>query len=91
MARNAAIALGNSGDHRAEPILLGLLRHHDEPLARGHAAAALRNLLGDSARRPLLDTLTVETDPYVREEIISAAEGVPFGIESGQESHIELL
>jgi epoxyqueuosine reductase len=91
MARNAAIALGNSGDARAEPILLELLRRHDEPLARGHAASALRNLLGDAARRPLIDALAVETDPYVRDEIVTAAEGVPFGLESGQDAHIEML
>jgi epoxyqueuosine reductase len=91
MARNAAIALGNSGDARAEPILLELLGGHDEPLARGHAASALRNLLGDAARRPLIDALAVETDPYVRDEIVTAAEGVPFGLESGQDAHIEML
>jgi HEAT repeat protein len=69
MARNAAIALGNSRDQRAEPILLSLLRRHDEPLARGHAAVALRHLVGEEAVTPLRAAWAGETDAYVREEI----------------------
>lgn len=72
MARNAAIALGNSRAERAAPILRWMLREHDEPLARGHAAWALQHLLGDDARHDLDLARRVEQDPYVREEIEDA-------------------
>lgn len=72
LARNAAIALGNSGDPRAEPILLRMLREHDEPLARGHAAWALGHLCGDAARPALMRQATVERDATVLEEIQAA-------------------
>lgn len=67
-ARNAAIALGNSGDPRAEPLLkLGL--EHDEPLVRGHAAWGLKHLLGDDGHKRLSVALQCETDAWVQEEI----------------------
>jgi epoxyqueuosine reductase len=69
MSRNAAVALGNSGSPQAEPLLLDMLVKHDEPLARGHAAVALRQLTGDAAVRPLQRALAQETDSYVRSEI----------------------
>lgn len=69
LARNAAIALGNSGDERAEPILVELLRSHDEPLARGHAAVALRQLAGEAAVPELRRVERSERDDYVRTEI----------------------
>jgi epoxyqueuosine reductase len=69
MARNAAIALGNSRAPSAEPILIAMLQRHDEPLARGHAAFALRQLIGQDAARPLRAAWSHEADPYVRGEI----------------------
>jgi epoxyqueuosine reductase len=69
MARNAAVALGNSGDSRAEPILLRMLREHDAPLARGHAAGALKHLTGDASHRPLERARRHEHDEYARYEI----------------------
>lgn len=72
MARNAAIALGNSHDERAEPILTEMLLSHDEPLARGHAAVALRQLMGSSAGPVLLRAERSERDDYVRTEIALA-------------------
>lgn len=74
MARNAAVALGNSADERAEPILLAMLQTHDESLARGHAAWALRHLTGEHARKHLEPALARETDRGVREEITWAIE-----------------
>jgi len=76
LARNAAIALGNSGDPRAEPILLRMLAEHDEPLARGHAAWALGRLLGDEARPALNRHAAVERDELVIEEIHATLEFV---------------
>lgn len=72
MARNAAIALGNSRDERAEPILTTMLLTHDEPLARGHAAAALRQLTGPASRRALHRAERCEHDGYVKSEIALA-------------------
>jgi len=74
LARNAAIALGNSQDARAEPILISLLTTHDEPLARGHAAIALRQFNSDDAFKTLHTAWSQERDKYVREEIERALE-----------------
>jgi epoxyqueuosine reductase len=72
LARNAAVALGNSGDPRAEPILERMLYHHDTPLARGHAAWGLGQLLGSAARGALERARVTERDAYVREELDAA-------------------
>lgn len=72
MARNAAVALGNSADPRAESILERTLRRHDEPLARGHAAWAITHLTGGGARSALRAALRDESDELVREEIRQA-------------------
>lgn len=72
MARNAAIALGNSGDVRAEQILTWMLRCHDEPLARGHAAWALNHLTEAGSQAELRRALASETTPSVRDEIHQA-------------------
>lgn len=72
MARNAAIALGNTGDPRAEEPLTIALRDHDERLVRGHAAVALRQLLDDAATTELNRARQAETDPYVQFEIDTA-------------------
>lgn len=69
LARNAAIALGNSGDPRAEPILQKMLVSHDEPLARGHAAWGLAHLSGTESRRLLNCRLSAEPAPEVIDEI----------------------
>jgi epoxyqueuosine reductase len=74
MARNAAIALGNSGDERAIPILETMLHSHDEPLARGHAAWALGHLTGQDALQALRDAYARELEPDVRGEIEWAME-----------------
>ncbi len=75
LARNAAIALGNSGDGSDIPILAEALTTHDEPLVRGHVAWAIGRLAGcdltaachalDAARR-------TEPEPEVRAEIDAA-------------------
>ena len=77
MARNAAVALGNSGDERAEPILQWMLGQHDQSLARGHAAWALRHLTGSDARTALAQARRVESDAYVLSEIDLAFENEP--------------
>jgi epoxyqueuosine reductase len=72
LARNAAIALANSGDSRAEPVLLRMLYHHDAPLARGHAAWGLGRLAGRAALAALEGARLTERDGYVREELDAA-------------------
>lgn len=77
LARNAAVALGNSRDERAEPILRRMLARHDQPLARGHAAWALRHLTGDDAGDSLEQARRIENDRYVLSEIDWAIENAP--------------
>ena len=68
LLRNVCVALGNSGDQRAVPALIGVL-HDDEPLIRGHAAWALGRIGGEQAKQALQDALPTETDTEVQKEI----------------------
>ena len=68
LLRNVAVALGNSGDPSAVPVLTEALQDA-EPLIRAHAVWALAELLGDPAL-PLFEThLREESDPDVLHEI----------------------
>jgi len=69
--RNAAIALGNSGDRSHVPYLAEALRD-PEPLVRGYAAWALGRLGGAEARSALENALRDETDEKARGEMNSA-------------------
>ena len=71
LQRNACVAMGNSGDLNAVPVLLAALGHA-ESLIRGHAAWALGQVDTAPARQGLEEALTVETDPWVRQEIEAA-------------------
>jgi epoxyqueuosine reductase len=53
IARNAAVALGNSGNPRAIGELERALREDPEPIVRGHAAWALGRIGGQPARKAL--------------------------------------
>ena len=72
LARNAAIALGNTGNPAAAPFLARALGEHDEPLVRAHAAWGLGQLAGVDARAALDAAATRETVPPVRREIHGA-------------------
>lgn len=74
LLRNAAVALGNSGDARAVPALIHALADA-EPLVRSHAAWALGQLGGAQARSALQAALVSENDPAVRAEIEAALRG----------------
>lgn len=74
LARNAAVALGNTNDHDNVPALAAALWEHDEPLVRGHAAWALGHLGGSTAQAALERHRSVETDPDVVAEIEAALE-----------------
>ena len=72
LLRNAAIALGNSGNPAAVPILIRSLTSEPEPLVRAHAAWALGRLGGAQSRLALEDARRRETDPTARDEICAA-------------------
>lgn len=68
LLRNVMVALGNSGDGSAVPVLERCLGHPDS-LVRSHAAWALGKL---GAREVLRARLAVERDPEVRAEMEGA-------------------
>jgi epoxyqueuosine reductase len=71
LARNAAIALGNTKDPRAVIPLARALAAHTSPLVRGHAAWALGEI-GSAAREHGLEALHCasdhDADAFVRDE-----------------------
>jgi epoxyqueuosine reductase len=73
--RNAAVALGNLKPPAAVSLLVNTLLYEPEPLVRGHAAWALGQIGGEAAWQALNKAEGREQDPYVLEEILSAAGG----------------
>jgi len=78
LLRNACVALGNVGTEAELPTLLAALSDVS-PLVRGHAAwgaTRLATRLRLSPREPVLDALNsrlaIESDAFVREELILA-------------------
>jgi epoxyqueuosine reductase len=69
LLRNAAVALGNSRNPAAVPILADTLKNEPEPLVRAHAAWALGRFDGVEARRTLEGARMKESDAVVRAEI----------------------
>jgi epoxyqueuosine reductase len=69
LLRNAAIALGNSDNPAAVPILARTLENEPEALVRAHAAWALGRFDDAQARRALKEAIITEHDPSVRAEI----------------------
>ncbi len=68
LLRNACVAAGNWGSETAVPALIPLLSD-PEPLLRGHAAWALRQIGGRTAETAVAHALSQETDPQVRLEL----------------------
>lgn len=75
LLRNVAVALGNTRDPKAVPVLTSAL-NDDEPLIRGHAAWALGRIGGSSAFHSLNNRLAIEQDEWVREEITLALDQI---------------
>jgi epoxyqueuosine reductase len=75
LARNAAVALGNSGHDRDRVALGDALREHDEPLVRSHAAWALAHRYGQDVKL-LLESGRHDPDDQVREECTVALESL---------------
>lgn len=73
LLRNVCVALGNSGDQRAVPALIGAL-HDDESLIRSHAAWALGRLGSAEAVQALQHASETEEEREVCKEIASALE-----------------
>ncbi len=71
IVRNAAVALGNSGEGSAIAPL-GRALDHVEPIIRGHSAWALGRLGGPTAKKFLKERLAAESDAEVRVEIKAA-------------------
>ena len=69
LARNAAVALGNSNDAAAIEPLTRCLRSHRSALVRLHAAWALGALGRSQCRDDLVEILALESDGEVRAEI----------------------
>ncbi len=73
LLRNAAIALGNSGNSAAVPVLADTLKNEPEMIVRAHAAWALGRFYDDVAARNALEAARArEPDPLVRAEIEEA-------------------
>lgn len=70
LLRNACVAAGNWGDKSAVPSLAALLRDPD-PILRGHAAWALRQIDDPQALSAISDALRNELNPQVRQELLS--------------------
>ncbi len=77
LARNAAVALGNTGTEVDVPVLAQTVTSHDEPIVRGHAAWALGRIGGRIARRALEHAWSLDSDSSVREEAQAALNGLP--------------
>lgn len=67
LARNAVVALGNTGDSRAIPPLCRALASHPNWVVRSHAAWALGRLGGPIAQLALEGAL-LDADAHVQEE-----------------------
>ncbi len=72
LARNAAVALGNTGNRRAVEPLADALCAHDEALVRAHAAWALGRIGGSQAGRALRAARRQTQAPPVASEIDGA-------------------
>jgi epoxyqueuosine reductase len=71
LARNAAVALGNSGNAAAVPHLARALREDASALVRGHAAWAL-GAIGGATARSVLERARGDADEGVRQEVEAA-------------------
>lgn len=72
LVRNAAIVAGNHRNQATIRRLTELIQHDPEHLVRGHAAWALGQIGGTSARTALKDAKESETDPDILAEIEAA-------------------
>lgn len=69
LLRNAAVALGNSGNPAAVPILASVLAGEPEAIVRAHAAWALGRFPEAAARSALDTARRRDPDPQVQDDI----------------------
>jgi epoxyqueuosine reductase len=69
LQRNAAVALGNTGEPSVVPALVAALTQNPSALVRAHCAWALGRIGTDTARLALAQARTSETDRSVVDEI----------------------
>jgi epoxyqueuosine reductase len=69
LARNASVVLGNSRDTEHVDVLAAAMASDPSPLVRGHAAWALGEIAGRTARVALERGCASEHDDYVLEEM----------------------
>jgi epoxyqueuosine reductase len=72
LLRNACVAAGNWGSKTAVPALIPLLSD-PEPLLRGHAAWALRQIGESAGITAVQQALAQETDPQAHREMLGEA------------------
>ncbi|HVN63820.1 MAG TPA: HEAT repeat domain-containing protein, partial [Candidatus Binataceae bacterium] len=72
LLRNAAVALGNSGNPAAVPTLVQSMESESDPLIRSHAAWALGQIGTAGARRALDRARRRDPDRSVRDEAKAA-------------------
>lgn len=72
LARNAAIALGNTGSPADLELLERVVTTHDLPLVRGHAAWAMARIDAGGCRPFLAARIDREPDETVRRELVFA-------------------
>jgi len=75
LQRNAAVAMGNSGERRYVSTLIRALRNGSS-LLRRHAAWALGQIGGGEAVAALRKSFRSQVEPAVREEIRTAIQGL---------------
>jgi len=68
LVRNACVAAGNWGSETAVPPLIALLAD-PEPIVRGHAAWALKQIGGREAETAVAQALRHEADEMARREM----------------------
>jgi epoxyqueuosine reductase len=69
LVRNACVVAGNHAQETRIGDLAVVLENDPEPLARGHAVWALRQIDHPQARKLLEDHILKDEDPYVRQEL----------------------
>jgi epoxyqueuosine reductase len=72
LLRNSAVALGNTGNRDALPVLAHTLEREGDPLVRAHAAWAMGRIGGSRARAALEQGRRSESDASVVAEIGTA-------------------
>lgn len=77
LLRNAAVALGNTGNPDAVPVLTRALQSEPSALVRRHVAWALGRIPCAASRHALEACVRADPDPSVREEARAALEASP--------------